>query len=95
MATTESLSAAYGESGSTGPSATPGGHGNVPDGLTPERHAHLIRGRAENFQPNPEYDAVLDLMAKDPAYADSLTPTMRMAIGLYANDKAAHQDLNG
>lgn len=95
MATTDSLSAAYGESGSKGPSATPGGHRNVPDGLTPERHAHLIRGRAENFRPNAEYDAILARLAEDPSYSDSLTPTTRMAVGMYANDKNAHQDLNG
>lgn len=95
MGTPSNLSAAYGESGATGPSGTPGGHNNVPDGLSPERHAHLIRGRAENFQPNAEYDAVLARMATDQAYADSLTPSTRMAVGLYANDKAAHQDLNG
>ncbi|MEU0221139.1 hypothetical protein ABZ281_41660 [Streptomyces sp. NPDC006265] len=69
-------------------------HTDIADGLTPERRAHVIRGRAENHVPNPGYDQILADMAKDPGYADTLTPHMRLALATYANDKAAHDDLN-
>ncbi|MCF1645986.1 hypothetical protein [Streptomyces indiaensis] len=69
-------------------------HQNIPADLTPERRAHLLRNRADNYTPKPEYDRALEQMAKDPAYADSLTPTMRMSLAYYADDKAAHDDLN-
>ncbi|MFI2633931.1 hypothetical protein ACH5A2_26670 [Streptomyces collinus] len=69
-------------------------HHHLPDGLTPERRAHVLRNRADNFQPNPEFDQAIERMEKDPEYAETISPTTRMALGYYADDKAAHDDLN-
>lgn len=70
-------------------------HANISDGLTPENRARVIQSRADNYVPNPEYDQALARMDKEPSYADTLTPHMRLCLGTYANDKAAHEDLNG
>ncbi|MFE9922283.1 hypothetical protein ACFYQA_12020 [Streptomyces sp. NPDC005774] len=69
-------------------------HTDIAEGLTPERRAHVLQGRASNYTPDPGYDRILADMAKDPGYADTLTPHLRLCVSTYANDKAAHEDLN-
>ncbi|SBV00571.1 hypothetical protein YW5DRAFT_01906 [Streptomyces sp. Ncost-T6T-1] len=67
-------------------------HADISDGLTPERRTRILRNRASNFQLNPEYEQLLTRIEKDPAYADTISPAMRMSLGMYENDKTAAND---
>ncbi|MFF3894658.1 hypothetical protein ACFYY3_15985 [Streptomyces sp. NPDC001812] len=69
-------------------------HQNIADGLTPENRARVIQSRADNYQHNPQYEQLLARIDKDPTYGDTITPTLRLALATYENDKAAHEDLN-
>ena len=57
-----------------------------------ERDQRRQERRASAYVPNVLYDKLLELRDRDPAgYAAVTTPTLRIAIGYYENDKAAFE----